>query len=68
MEITKNMTFAELIQSNPNAAPILAKYGMHCIGCRIGVTETIEEGVKAHGYGDDVLDKIMSELNGSSGN
>jgi hybrid cluster-associated redox disulfide protein len=65
MEITKDMTFAELIQNNSNAGPILAKYGMHCIGCRIGVTETIEQGVKAHGYSDEVLDKILSELKGS---
>ena len=63
MEITKNMTFAELIKNNSNAGAVLAKYGMHCIGCRIGITETIEEGVKAHGYSDEILDNIMSELN-----
>ena len=62
MEITKDMTFAELIQSNPGAGTILAKYGMHCIGCRIGVTETIEQGMKAHGYDDAALDKNLDEL------
>ena len=64
MEITKDMTFGELIQTNSNAGPILAKYGMHCIGCHISTTETIEQGVKAHGYSDDILDKIISELKG----
>ena len=63
MEITKDKTFAKLLEANPNAAAVLGNYGMHCIGCRIGVTETIEEGVKAHGFGEDILDKIISELN-----
>ena len=65
MEITKDMTFAELIQNNPNAGSVLAKYGMHCIGCRISAVETIEQGVKAHGHSDEILDKILAELRGS---
>lgn len=46
-DITKEMTFGELIQKHPNAAGILGAYGLHCIGCHVAVFETIEIG-RAH--------------------
>ena len=61
--ITKDMTFGELIQRFPKAAPVLGRYGLHCIGCHIGIMETIEQGVKAHGMGDDTVVQIIKELN-----
>ena len=63
MAITKDMTFGELIQKYPKAAPILGAYGLHCIGCHISTVETIEQGVRAHGMDDATLEKIMNELN-----
>lgn len=65
-KIRKDMTFGELIQNFPKAAPVLAGYGMHCIGCHISTTETIEEGARAHGMTDTVLGKMMEELNQSA--
>lgn len=62
-KIHKNMTFGELLQSYPKAGPILAGYGLHCIGCHVGVTETIEEGCQAHGISEENIEKIMTELN-----
>ncbi len=63
MAITKDMTFGELIQKFPAAAPILGAYGLHCIGCHISTIETIEQGVKAHGFDEATLEKIITELN-----
>ena len=62
-KIDKEMTFGELIHSYPEAAMILMKYGMHCIGCHIAVMETIEQGAKAHGLSDDDIDKMIEEIN-----
>ncbi len=62
-KIDKNMTFGELVRSFPEAGPILAGYGLHCIGCHIGVTETIEQGARAHGLDDEQLSQMLSELN-----
>ncbi len=63
MAITKDMTFGELIQQLPEAGPILGSYGLHCIGCHISTIETIEQGVKAHGFDEATLEKILAELN-----
>lgn len=62
-EITKDMTFGELIQSHPNAAGILGAYGLHCIGCHVAVFETIEQGARAHGLDDEKIDQMLKDLN-----
>lgn len=62
-KIVKDMTFGNLLEKYPDAAPVLGKYGLHCIGCHIAVIETIEQGAKAHGLSDEELDKMLSEMN-----
>ncbi len=62
-KINKEMTFGELLQKFPKAGPILAGHGLHCIGCHIGVSESIEEGCQAHGISEENITKIMEELN-----
>lgn len=65
-KIRRDMTFGELIQKFPKAAPVLAGYGMHCIGCHISTMETIEQGARAHGMNETMLAKMMDELNQSA--
>jgi len=62
-KIQKTMTFGELVRNFPESAPILAEYGMHCIGCHIGISETIEEGARAHGLSDEDIRNLMTRLN-----
>ncbi len=62
-KVNKDMTFAELLQIRPNAAMVLSGYGLHCIGCHLSVSETIEQGMKAHGLGDDKIQELVDELN-----
>ena len=59
-KITKNMNFSEIMEKNPEAAQILMRNGMHCIGCAMAMEETLEEGAWAHGLD---ADKIVEELN-----
>ncbi|HRZ27803.1 MAG TPA: DUF1858 domain-containing protein [Spirochaetota bacterium] len=61
--INKNMTFGEILQQKPQAAQILMRYGLHCIGCHIAVSETLEQGVMAHGHDQKTLQKIIDEIN-----
>lgn len=58
--ITKNMTFAELIQTSPEAAQKLANQGMFCGGCPMAQLETLEQGAEAHGID---IDDLIEELN-----
>jgi hybrid cluster-associated redox disulfide protein len=59
-KITKEMTFAELISSNPEAAMKLAERGLFCGGCPMAQFETIENGAMAHGVD---VDALIKELN-----
>jgi len=59
-KITKNMTFADLLECSPKAAEKLADKGMLCCGCPMAIQETIEQGCLAHGEDPD---KIVEELN-----
>jgi len=66
-KINKDMTFGELLQSYPDTASILGNYGLHCIGCHLSVSESIEQGMKAHGMDDAAVDKLILELNQKAG-
>lgn len=66
-KINKDMTFGELIQKYPDTTPILGNYGLHCIGCHLSVSETIEQGMKAHGMDDAAVTKLINELNQKAG-
>jgi len=58
-KLNKKMTFAEIIESNPEAAQKLAEKGMFCCGCPMAMMETIEDGAEAHGID---ADKLIKEL------
>ena len=62
-KITKDMTFGEVMQNFPKSVPIMAQYGLHCIGCHISAMETISEGAAAHGFDDEMLKKMLTDLN-----
>lgn len=59
-KISKNMTFAEVLQKYPKTAPVFMKHGMTCIGCPFAAMETIEQGAKAHEINTK---KLIDELN-----
>jgi len=62
-KITKNMTFGEVLKDYPQIAPVFLKFGMHCIGCHIAVSETLEQGAMAHGVdADQLIDDLNKEL------
>ncbi len=59
-KITKDMTFAELMVENQDAAAKLAERGLFCGGCPMAQFETIENGAAAHGVD---IDDLLKELN-----
>ncbi len=58
--ITKDMTFAELMGLDSDAARKLADRGLFCGGCPMAQFETIENGALAHGVD---VDELIKELN-----
>ncbi len=62
-KITKEMNIGELVKNFPEAVPLLFGYGVHCVGCHIAAFETLEQGLTAHGYKEEQIEKMIKELN-----
>jgi nitrogen fixation protein NifU and related proteins len=61
--ITKNLNLGELMMNFPDEAEILVNdYGLHCVGCMAASFETLEEGLKGHGYTNKQIDQIVKKL------
>ena len=59
-EITKNTTIGQVLQINPNIAPVLMGIGMHCLGCPSAQGETLEEAAMVHGLD---VEELMARIN-----
>jgi len=63
-KITKNMSFSEIMEKHPEAAETLFESGMHCFGCAMASSETLEQGCIAHGLDPNkIIEKINLKLN-----
>lgn len=60
IEIKPNMIIAEVIEKYPEAIKVFYDYGITCVGCFLASSETIEQGIGAHGL--DVK-KFIKDLN-----
>lgn len=60
-EISKKISFAELMKKKPEAAKVLAEAGMFCLGCPMAMQETLEQGCLAHGIDADELVKKLNK-------
>ena len=60
LKITKEMTFGEVLKKYPETVKTFFQFGMHCFGCHLSTTETIEQGAMAHGVD---VDKLIEDLN-----
>lgn len=47
----------------PHAESLLAEYGLHCVGCAGSAFETLEEGYLSHGFAENKLDDLVTDLN-----
>jgi hybrid cluster-associated redox disulfide protein len=60
VEITKDMTLAEVLNYRKNAKEILMGFGMHCFSCPVSQMETVEEAAEVH---DCDLQLLIEKLN-----
>jgi len=56
----EGMTIADAVKQNPEAAGVMQKHGMHCLGCAIAHGESLGDGARAHGID---VDALMADLN-----
>ncbi len=61
--ITKDMPVRDIVTLVPGGADIMAEYGLHCFSCSIGGAESLADGVAMHGWEDETLEMLLSDLN-----
>lgn len=59
-EITKDMTIKEVLAVNKDLSDVFIGFGMFCIFCSAGESETVEEAAMVH---DVDLDLLLKKLN-----
>jgi hybrid cluster-associated redox disulfide protein len=57
------MAVYEIVTFCPDAADIMAAYGLHCFSCSIGGVETLTEGCVMHGFDDETTAALVDDLN-----
>jgi hybrid cluster-associated redox disulfide protein len=58
--ITKEMTFSDVMEKYPQTVAVFFRYNLHCAGCPMSSGETIERGAASHGID---LKKLLNDLN-----
>ncbi len=59
-EITKEMTFFELMRAYPESVKVLQKHNLGCVGCMGAQNESLEQGARAHGLD---IETLIGDLN-----
>jgi len=53
MEITRESIVSEVLEQYPEAMPAFQEIGMHCLGCALATSESLEAVCAAHGVDPD---------------
>ena len=61
-QITRKTKISDALK-NEKAMEVLFQTGIGCFGCGMAQFETIEQGLKGHGFTDKEVDKIIKEIN-----
>ena len=66
-KITKDTLIRDILSENPEKSPLLSEimidFGIHCVGCGAAAFESLEEGVLSHGYSEEDLNRLITNLN-----
>ena len=57
MAISKKDNIIDVINEYPEAIDVLQAHGVHCVGCMMAHSESLEEGLSAHGVDVDAIIK-----------
>ena len=60
VQITKDMTLAEVLNYREHAPEVLMGFGMHCFSCPVSQMETLEEAAEVH---ECDLELLLDKLN-----
>jgi len=61
--VNRDMTLGEIVQRFPEAIDIIQGRGLHCVGCGAAYWETLAEGAMGHGWTQEELNSMITEIN-----
>jgi len=61
--ITREMNIGEVVQRYPSSVEVLLAAGVHCVGCHVSYSETLEQGFRGHGMSEEEIDQVVTDLN-----
>ena len=61
--ITKDMTIGEVVAKYPAVIEPLQEAGVHCVGCHVSYSESLEDGFKGHGMTNEQVNEVIVKLN-----
>ena len=53
MDINRETIISEILTNFPEAMPKFQELGMHCLGCALATSESLEQACAAHGVDPD---------------
>ncbi len=61
-QIHADMRVQDVLTILPDAAPILAQYGLSCFSCSMSGSETLADGCRSHGFRDEEIQDLLTDL------
>jgi len=62
MKIERTTIISDILNHDKDLAPVFLSVGMHCLGCPVARSETVEQACMAHGVDcDDLLEKLNAK-------
>ena len=62
-KITRESTIGDIVQQNSQLVETLLSFGVHCVGCHVAYSETIQDGFRSHGMTEEEIDEAVKILN-----
>lgn len=53
MDLSRESMISDILEEFPEAMPKFQELGMHCLGCALATTESLEQACAAHGVDPD---------------
>jgi hydroxylamine reductase len=63
LQFTGDEKINDILTLHPEAAEILYTHGIGCAGCVLGHTETLKQGMQGHGFDQEDLKRVLTDLN-----
>lgn len=63
-KISRTMLMGDIVSRFPETVDIMLAHGLHCIGCDVSYTESLQDGCASHGMSEEDIDALVNEMNG----